>query len=301
MTPKSLRISLTTILSLLQLSFLPQAYSNANWQGDIRLETGYRWDKINNRVVVFGEGAGVFTSTEAANRVNSYQLGAKAVVAAYCNWIGKASAHYGWLGSGHYDEGGFRGRTRGHTTDASLGVGYNLPVNDCISVVPLVGWSYDRINVRAEHVFVGTLGSEVAVGDIKFHNRFQGPWIGTDIVFKPMPCAWITVGHEFHYASWHGTRELVDGELGALFGTTTGFSSTRKHNNMWGQVFTLDGTYALGCWDVGLNLKYQYWSNAGNGRYKRTRVPVNPAITTQRVIDVDWQSFAVMVHAGYMF
>lgn len=301
MTGRSIKVMLTICLGMFQLSFWPQAQSQQCLTGDIRLDTGYRWDKINNRVSLFGEDFGARVSSQTINHVNSFQLGSTGHLA-YRDWFVKGTFHYGWIGSGNYNEGGFKGKIHGHTLDASASLGYLFKVYHCIWVAPLVGWSYDDLHMKTKRARVTISGVTLNVGDIKCHNRFEGPWVGTDIVFQPSPCYQVVLGHEFHYAHWRGTRILSSGELGLLFGTTTGFSNVRKHDHLWGQVFRIDVSY-ISChaWDFGFGLKYQNWNAAGNGRYKRTKVPVDPTITAKRVTDVDWESFGVTLHASYMF
>lgn len=303
MTGKSFKIALAAVLTMLQLNFGPQAhaFSFCDFSGDIRLDTGYRWDKLNNRVSLFGEDFPARVSSQELNHINTFLLGTVGHLV-YKSWFLKGEYHYGWIGNGKYDEGGFNGKLHGHTVDGSAALGYIFPVNACIWFAPLAGWSYDSIRTNARHVRVGLNGSVVDVGGIQCRSRFQGPWIGTDIIFQPCCNFQIVLGHELHYAHYRGTRFLNDGELGEEFGITTGFSNVRKHKHMWGQLFRLDFSYMY-CkmWDFGFELKYQTWNAAGNGRYKRTRVPTPPEVTSERLNDVEWQSFTATLHVGYMF
>jgi hypothetical protein len=304
MTGKNFRVMLTAMLGLLQLSVAPQVFSYqsciGNIDGDLRLDVGYRWDKINNRVSLFGADE-ARVSSQTINHVNTFLLGATGYLA-YDRLFIKGQYHYGWIGNGRYDEAGFVGKIHGHTSDALAGLGYLFQIHRCIWTAPIAGWSYDNLHMTAKHVRIGLDGVVSSVGNIVCRNRFQGPWIGFDVVFQPTQSYQFVLGHEFHYAHWRGTRWLSNGELGSAFGETTGFSNTRKHNNIWGQVFRLDVTYMV-CqmWDCGLGLKYQSWSSCGNGNYKRTIVPVDPTITAKRVTDVDWESFTLTLHTSYMF
>lgn len=285
------------LLCVSQLCLIPHAFSECQYCGYLWLDTGYRWDKISNRVNLFGENFGDRTSSQTAKQLNSFQLGVKGKFALNC-WLLKGSYHHGWLADGRYDEAGFRGKARGHTNDALGGIGYYFCLNRCMWVAPLVGWSCDELNITGKNI----IDELTNVGDIKYKSRFQGPWVGVDFTFQPSPCYWATFGYELHHADWHGTRLLEDGELGTNFGFTTGFSNKRRHKNIWGHVFELDGTYVFReCWNVGLSLKYQIWKAAGTGHYKRTIVPADPAITSKVVNDVEWESFSLMVHAGYAF
>lgn len=301
MTSK-IRMICAILLSVSQLSFMPKAFSDIEYNGFLYLDGGYRWDKISNRVDLLGANFGNRTSSQTAKKLNSFQLGVKGQLTLN-QFLFKGSYYHGWMAhSGRYEEGFFNGRANGHTDDALGGFGYYFCLNQCTWIAPLAGWSYDELNVTGKSVKVALNGAKIPVGDIKYKSRFEGPWFGADIVFQPSPCYWATLGYELHHARWHGTRILENGELGLGFGTTTGFSNKRDHKNIWGHVFQVDGTYVFReCWNLGVNLKYQIWKGAGNGHYKRTVVPVDPAITTEKVVDVEWESFSVMVHAGYAF
>lgn len=289
------------VLSLFLLTHTQKAYSEIEDINYLDLDTGYRWDKISNRVVLSGIGFGARVSTQMANKLGSYQLGLKGQYS-YCQMLVKGSFHYGWIKGGRYDEGGFGGKAGGHTMDALGGFGYLFCISDCWGVAPLVGWSYDEIDVKGQSVKTPLDGVLLDIGDIKYKSRFQGPWLGADVFFEPTACSRISLGYEFHIAHWNGTRTLEQGELGTEFGTTTGFSNIRKLNPVLGNVFSLDGAYTFcGCWDFGIGLKYQIWKSVGSGRYKRTIIPTDPAITSQIVEDVEWNSFSLMFQIGYMF
>ena len=101
--------------------------------------------------------------------------------------------------------------------------------------------------------------------------------------------------------AWYSIVRKV-GELGPDFGVTTGFSNRREHHNVWGQNFQIEGSYTLfKGYNIGLVLRYLSYQSAGNGKYKRSVVPLDPAITNQFVSDVEWHSFSAMFRVGLVF
>lgn len=264
-------------------------------------EAGYRWDKVDNRCVLYGPAFLPRASTQSAKHVNSLQIGFEGQVEC-CQFLVKGSYHHGWLGSGHYVETDFKGGIAGSSDDASVGLGYLFPTNRCWVAAGLVGWSIDELDMTGKNVKVPLVGQIIPVGDIKFKSRFQGPWVGTDIWLKPDACFTLVLGHEFHFAYWNGTRFLKRGELGETFGITTGFSNQRHHHSLWGNVFRIEGYYILTeTWDVGLKLKYQRWISSGDGEYKRTRMSLSRLIKSKLIEDVEWQSFSLFASLDYLF
>lgn len=294
-------IGLLYVFSTLFIAGESLAYSNEEQLAYLVADTGYRWDKISNRASLSGVGFGARVSTETANKLNTFLLGAKGQLD-ICEWLIKGSAHYGWINSGRYDEGGFLGNADGHTIDASGGLGYYFNPCDCWGFAPFAGWSYDEIDVEGKHVRTPLNGSPIDIGTIKYRSKFQGPWIGIDFLFFEDFCYQISFGYELHHAHWRAARKLPGPDLGLDFGTTTGFSNVRTHNNIWGNVFHLEGIYSLNeCWDIGLSFKYQIWKSAGSGRYRRTSTPLDPAITHAVIQDVSWESFTATANIGYVF
>ena len=267
----------------------------------VNLETGCRWDRICNRVVLSGVGAGVFTSAQTISDLNTYQLGVKGQWSDYC-WIIKGCYHTGWTRRGDYAEGNFEGDIDGTTVDGSAGLGCLIYTSSSWGSAFFAGWSYDQLDLEAKGVNAAMDGRIIPVGNIKCKNWLQGPWIGMDLIFQPVLCSNLTLSYELHHAHWHGTRLLGSGELGPDFGVTTGFSNRREHHNVWGQNFQIEGSYTLfKGYNIGLVLRYLSYQSAGNGKYKRSVVPLDPAITNQFVSDVEWHSFSAMFRVGLVF
>lgn len=268
------------------------------------IDTGYRWDKISNRAVLYGDEPGVRSVSQIAKGLNSFLLGGKGRGTLFNTIYGKAMAHYGWMAhDGAYkEEGSMTGGISGHTVDATVAAGYLFPFGYCWGIAPLVGWSYDKLHVKGKHVHAAILGVSPNMGNISYKSRFQGPWIGFDLLFQPN-CLWdFTFGYEWHYARWHGSRILSRGDLGISYGTTTGFSNVRDHHHLIGNVFSFEGSYIFRTnWSIGFGLRYQNWKSSQTGHYKRTTTPLDPAFTSRLITDVSWDSFSATGRLGYIF
>lgn len=271
--------------------------------GYIALDNGYRWDRVSNRVTLGGVDAGVRGSTQKLREINSYQLGGRGLWNfCDCAFI-KGEGHYGWTGKGKYSEGGFFGNTDGYTYDGKGALGYFFNMTPKIWIAPVAGYSCDALNLYATDIEVAINGHVYHKNDIKVHQRFQGPFVGFDIIYEINDCFDFVVGYEFHFARWHGERIIQgkDYDNSPLFGLTTAFSNTRHLDNAYGQVLNLDLSYQFwDCWRIGLDLKYQFYYG-DFGKYKQTRRPILPTITYAKVDGLWWLSFASTLTIGTTF
>ena len=258
----------------------------------IDLDTGYRWDKVYHRFVVWNDGLNSAANPVRVNDLNSFQLGAK-VQSAICsgNWFVRGSGHYGWVYPGDFQEGGLYARVKGHTVDASASTGYYFSFHPCWGLGPVIGYAYDQMHLHTSHLFQNTSGGDVDNGGMKLTQTFQGPFVGLDLLFQPS-CLWQV---ELEWNLIHGWWEFRDS-----YDVLTR-ASKRTHHNVWGNVFQVDTTYILSrCWSIGLELSYETRVGQGNqGHYKRTIVPL--AFANQKIQSLSWQSFSTMFHVGYNF
>lgn len=265
----------------------------------ISLDIGYRWDKLSNRAVLYGPLLGTRVSTQSFEDLNSFQAGIKGQFSV-CRWVLKGSVYHGWVNSGHYHEADFRGNVDGYTNDASGAVGYYFSVNDNWTITPFIGYAYDKFNLHVRHGKVPLSGFLVDTGAIHCEQRFEGPWIGFDFRFRPF-CYDIQFSYELHYAKWRARKSFHE-ELGTDFGVTTGFSNKRNHPFLWGNVFQMNISYLLTPdWNMGIALKYEFYTSVGTGHYSRTKVPLALDDITKSVAYVEWESFSAYLHADYNF
>ncbi len=191
---------------------------------------------------------------------------------------------------------------RGSSDDALMGLGYLFPTEKCWSMAFFIGWSYDRLRMTTQDVHAPLDGRVFDIGPISFKSQYQGPWIGSDIFFKPSPRYSLLLGHEIHFAYWSGNRKIKGGDLGSEFGEVTGFSNTRRLSGNWGNVFRIENSFEIvSSFFLGVNLKYQNWLSTGSGHYKRTQTPLPMGVTTKLVNDVEWQSFSATASLNYVF
>lgn len=259
----------------------------------LALDTGYRWDRISNRATLGGTSL-LRGSTQKLGAINSYQLGAKGL----WNFCGcayvKGEGHYGWVGGGNYSEGGFFGNATGNTYDGKGALGYYFQVARAIRAAPVIGYSYDALNLRGTDIHVEINGVDYHLTDIKANQRFRGPFIGFDVIYKANERIDFILGYEFHFAEWNGDRLIQGAEYGnsPLFGLTTAFSNKRHVSTVYGQVVNLDLGYTFcDCWRIGLDLKYQFYYGY-SGTYKQTETPILPLVFYAKVNDLKWLSFA---------
>lgn len=272
-------------------------------QGYLGLDNGYRWDRISNRAIFGGGTVPAKGSTQLMRKINSFQLGGRGQLS-FCNGIFvRGNGHYGWVFDGaKYSEGGLFGKVGGNTADAQCAVGQYFCMAPGIWLAPVVGWSYDALFLKGKHIHTTIAGEFYRLNDIKAHQRFTGPFIGFDINYQIDSCFDYAFGYEFHWAHWHGQRLIQGRDYGnPPFGITTGFSNTRRINDVYGNVFKLDGTYQLcDCWELGVGLKYQYYMG-DSGHYKQTRKPVISQYSYRKIEGLWWSSFSATFYVGNVF
>lgn len=271
--------------------------------GYFALDNGYRWDRITQRAAIRGPTVSEKETTQTLKHINSYQLGGRIQWNVCEGLFLRGIGHYGWIFDGNYAEGNFRGRSKGHTYDIQGAMGYYLWLSPCVWFAPVAGWSYDALQLKGSHiktVIEGVVYKDL--NDIKAHQRFSGPFLGLDFVYRMGECVHFIFGYEFHYATWHGQRIIQGPEYREpIFGITTGFSNTRHIDRVYGQVFKLDSTFQFcECWFIGVGLKYQCF-NGDFGKYKRTKTPLNSKYTHANVDGLWWHSFASTIYVGREF
>jgi Protochlamydia outer membrane protein len=82
--------------------------------------------------------------------------------------------------------------------------------------------------------------------------------------------------------------------------------SHRRVNDLLGHVFEFEGRYHFcDCWSLGLDLKYTIYASKHHGKY-HPDFPLDdyhqPArVAEARVINVQWESFAILLSLNYEF
>lgn len=267
----------------------------------IALDNGYEWDRISNRVNIGGPTIFVVGSTQTLKKLNSYQLGGRG------QWVWcdaafvRASGHYGFTWGGEYREGAFKGHAKGHSWDVQGGLGYYF---GCCPFwfAPVVGWAYNEFDFTGKNIHTTIEGVTYNLSNIKATQRFNGPFVGFDMMFFLYCDIQFLFSYEYHVVNWHGDRLIQGPEFGnPIFGWSTGFSNKRHLHYARGNVFKLDTSYRFcDCWLLGLELKYQIY-NGDFGHYHQTRRPLIPQFTFANIDGLWWRSFASTIYIGRMF
>jgi len=268
----------------------------------LSLDTGYRYDKVTNRAVLYGPATDVFAATQAQTEINSYILGVKAQFE-FKRILIKGNYHFGWIGSGKYLHEGQHGNLQGYLNDGSAALGFAFPSESCWLAAIYGGWSYDALFTTANHVIAPNTTALVNVGSIKTKTTIHGPWVGTDVILRPFCNTTFIIGDDIHFCGrWNGTNRFVNGAPGATFGEIEGFSSNRNQHNMWGNVFRFEGLYNF-CHGltVGFNLQYTHWISSGHGLYSPINSPLPTGVTINQITNVKWNSFSATATLAYEF
>ena len=283
-----------------------QGYFDQCNEIELELETGVRWDRIDEMVEVVDTTLIIpYASTyKQLKTLTSYVVGGRGFID-YNDWIVKGSGHYGWTVSGDFDQDHIQvSSIRGNTIDWSVGMGYALPVTNCFWFVPLIGYSNDELRLRVNETrsFDPVLFPS-NIAQAHWTSSFYGPWIGFDILFDACyrRCYNFSfdAGYEFHYG-WARTKwnQILITPPGDTFGYHTLMS------NMMGHVFRFDTQYHLPCeWLVGIGLQYTHWNNAHKNRahFDVGSAAGPSASQVQNTFKLNWQSFAIMANLTKAF
>lgn len=294
---------LKSFVFLLLIVIAPSLLGECRQYNYLDFETGYRWDKVDNRIVIYGNAA-ASAAGQTFNKINSYQLGGRGLWMVCDPLFIKAHGHYGWILSGNFDQVTFTGDLDGHTWDAAGGIGYAWRFHPCWDFAPTIGWAYNELGITVTNVTTGfaTPPNRISLSNIDCKHRVEGPWVGFDLLFFPSCCLDVSLSYELHKGRWRGDYFPDVGDFGPSFGRTTGFASKRTNDQMWGNLFRMEGKYLFcSCWEIGVLLNYEFWKGQYAGHFDRTITPLGPEFPNNLVIDVDWQSFSTMVQLGYRF
>ncbi|WP_068467303.1 hypothetical protein [Candidatus Protochlamydia phocaeensis] len=257
------------------------SYANAN-MGQVNFEAGYRHDNISWRQ----HHGGAFHTNTRFKDLDIFQIGVKARSMVGCNFYVRAAAHWGWIldgdfeqsvstfastgiGSAFYgsfsDDIEFTARSRDviddrYVYDLSAAIGYPFYFCDCtLALAPVVGYSFDEQNLRVQNdsvdftsggfdtsVFFPVVGSGCCWH--KFTNKWYGPFVGVDFVYRPCNECWNLYAEvEYHWAQFKGK-------------SSRSFNDEFNHRarDAHGWVFALGADYDFSnCWTLGLSLKFQ--------------------------------------------
>lgn len=299
-----------TTLILYSISILSMPFSTAEGFFDgvqeFEFENGYRYDRIDESIEIIDSTfiATYLSGQQQFKTLSSYQIGGRGYLD-FCNCRIKGSGHFGWILDGDYQNNySLQGDAkRGRTTDGMIGIGYVLCINDCLKVVPFVGYSYDVQRLKIKHVkSLDPLIDPANNVKSRWTSEWYGPWVGVDVLFDACMARRLlsfNAGYEFHYGTahtkWH--QQLLTPAYGIL-----AYHATIE--NMMGHVFHFDTTYHLwDSWRSGVRLQYTYWGNGHSAKDHFSSVSDTGFSPTQsqRTFQLSWHSFAVILNLGRAF
>lgn len=157
----------------------------------------------------------------------------------YCNDYWRACARIGFILEGTFKEtltdyhgtGGENLQTKStlktrsmvdgkHTTFLSIGRSIcPFHVNTNLHIYPMIGYAYFDMNYRVTPHYIASFHRSKCLAtnahlyvekkecaDLKFLQRWWGPWIGIDCIYSPFPCLYISGEFEYHWENFKGVR-----------------------------------------------------------------------------------------------
>lgn len=215
------------------------ASEESSWEAQIDIVGGYRWDDITTELNAQRAGnTTILKNNLSIQSIHTYDIGAHGWLF-WDDWFLRGEFSYGWS-----DHASFGTNTRvydpkhetftrakvhsGNTQDQTIGVGYLFPF--CwLRLGPLVGWSFDQVRVKMEHVKVDHQPIH-ALDGFTYRTKWQGPWVGLEGMFLYYGYD-VDFGYEYHFPHWNGKFQLRGPNLPGVT-----FSDTRKGNNGYGSL-----------------------------------------------------------------
>lgn len=282
-----------------------------DWASYLEISGGYREDCIKTTIHASDPETDLcLEDTLKATGVKIWEIGGKGRYEFCSNWFIKGFAFGGKATEGKYREKTFVDEfffpltsteshvRKGLTYDFSIGIGYLFPIFTFFKMGPQAGWAWNGQQF--------TIGKAVTNGefdfvltDLSYHNRWQGPWIGTEALFSYCGVNY-ALNYEFHLPNWNGDWFLHgdDVQPGA-------FSDNRHSRRGFGNVIELQSDYFLCNYlVVGLDFKYQYWHIKEGRETPKTgdfdTVGLNNS-EEDKTAKSSWESYGVQVNVGFFF
>lgn len=283
---------------------------------------GLRWDSIGWKTSATG-----FSSDSFHQKWNDIKMGvieANVAFLACEHYLLKGNFDYGWVyGKNHLSTNTFGSDSdfssssnfgshskNGHAYDLSAGIGYQFNF-ECypVSVAPLVGYSYNVLNLRRSSFDLYGTTVDVSSSSNGHNHKFRlsGPWLGFGAAYQASCDFLVYLDYAFHWANFRATLD----EGLAFENADLNFSKSFKSKNAYGNEVTIGGVYTLcDCWFAGLKFNYKNWytnkkrhhtdpydssfSGSGSGSGSSSG-------DSSRFRNLDWNTYIVTVDIGYTF
>jgi len=281
---------------------------------DLSLKGGFRSDTLSWNIA--GDTKG--NNPNVLSELTWEGIKVFEVKAGYRTDLGKSqylrcSFGYGWINDGSNQDSDYHGDNRtqeysrsnndadeGNVWDLSLGIGRKEPLNESLSVNPVVGVSFHRQNlvIRNGYQTVASVADGTPpVGPIKNLNSkysasWYGPWAGVDAKYETGDLIFTGV------AELHVARFIAEADWNLR--SDLSHPKSFEHTALGGGFTTEAGVgyKAFKDWALTAGAGYQWWK-AVKGR-DRTFF-TSGAVADTRLNSVNWRSFVFSLGASYSF
>lgn len=283
---------------------------------------GWSHDDLKSKTRRDVSGESDFTRHTNVDGINIWKVGADlnlAIPSFGCGcddwwWLNnfylRGYAYRGWVTSGklHHKGNGDESFSlsakshKGRTVNGLIGLGFLFPVCDDFAIGPVGGWSYDQVRVSLKHRHNSGSSDNSYSNPNRFTSTWRGPWVGADFAWNLCLCdCWsfrFVGGYEYHWAHWKGSLSFGDNSGSS---SSSGFGSDHRHaKKAHGQVGYVTGWWNVcDCWDVGLGLKYKYYTS-NNGKVHRS-VEGSDSSARDRLKNNSWRSIGLTLDLAYRF
>ncbi|MCE2982006.1 MAG: hypothetical protein LW832_00425 [Parachlamydia sp.] len=263
------------------------SYANAD-AGQVSFEAGYRRDNIN-WTHQWPSCDPFFKNHTKFKDIDIFQIGLKAKTMMGCNFYGRASAYWGWILDGDFEQSfstfgqsvygfddfseafEFKSRNRDviddkYVYDLNIAIGYPFFFCDCtMAVAPVIGYSVDEQHITVDHegfdfescgyFLFPTQGSCCCTHN--YVNRWYGPFIGLDLTYRPCGECWSLYAElEYHWAHFKSRFHDRFNGSDSSGGFFSNHGSHSRHGHGW--VVNIGADYDLSCdWTIGFAVKVQ--------------------------------------------
>lgn len=278
------------------------------WNGSLGLTTGYRQDRISTAIETLdASGQRIESNNLSIAHLSIWELGLRAAALVEHRWIMRGQAVAGLIADGRCKENAsnpltssvIRAKTHGYVSqDYSASIGYRFPVNPCLDIAALAGWSLNNLQVRFRDAKLNGVADTITE-DARYALQWQGPWLGFE-TYSRIDCYDLNAGYEFHLPHWRAKYKLKQRPI-----ASSSFTDKREAKDALGNVFYLELGYVAFCHlEVRLRTQYQYWI-AKHGHVEATTGNVEllgfePG-QEDKMRKATWQSIGIQLQLGYAF
>ncbi len=284
-------------------------------EGELEAGIGYRHDNLDWNIAGNSSGTNpnVLSELEWSDlEIIQIKLQARAVVNR--RFYLRALVDYGWIYDGQNRDSDYAADNRtaefsrslnltedDQVWDASLGLGWLFTFGtDYCRLAPMLGYSIHKQNLRITDGFQVIPPTGAFAGlDSTYKARWNGPWIGFDLIFGTP--AKRKQGHETRFvmsAEYH----LADYYAEADWNLRDDFQHPKSFEHETdGRGLVLGAQWLFGFrsnWDFSLSGRYRKWeTDSGVDRVFMT----NGSRSETMLNEVNWESFELMAGVNYRF